>query len=705
MALDDVLERLKLEGEQPDAWLALLDALINDAEGINIKESLLERIKGDEGELYPRAMVAVQLCHRIPTCFMQLSDFIRQSLLQLHERDTGELFTLLTCALQSVIKYFYGTDGSVELFAELTFLRDTAVECIEKKRKHAGVVIRGGRFLQLLASCWSRPALGEVTPTELSLADHPKEHAVRTSALREEGSKTLDRLIGLIWGQEAIPLPAMLALINLMGRLARERPIFLPKIIPALVDLFELPPSRLAEHQVVFLSHTLERQLASLVESAAAEKYYSLIVEVLRKGSSQKGRKRETPAKAKEEEEEEDAELAMVGTKRLKTETASIDTSTVPLHVAVEVVLSTLRKLATEQLKSSLERWRPTPMTRDPRRATEAAAEIAEPAKEDQMVPFELAPRELSLTEASNLLLAQFRAILTGMYDVTLIPKADKRAARVKALIRLAAVLDDAGIVAPREALLQYCLEHLDERLDILLYWLRLLWIKDNGRPTMIPAKDGAYEEACSAVLAHLQELPPQWDEQLVRFLGEAPRLIGDLHVVLIDGLSREPLTRQAALSVAVKLAVQRPAARAELVTLLLSYCQDEDETMRKATLPLVCDKLIPVANSIITETAFKLAHSDERCGIHVDLPLRLAIYQPNLFGHFLNLFASTCHEYITTQVPIICTWLDGENMKSGLSMALTESNIDETPAGIIVERLVEALCRTSMRRVIWMRF
>lgn len=509
----------------------------------------------------------------------------------------GEEVSALAGALPSIIRHLFMYDSrGLTLWKSVLEVRDQLVTAV-RTGEQPGVAIRAARCLQLLATLFSRPlpvgrpedepALSRGDPEED--IELPKGHAfLKGAMLREEAARTVDRLIealmmrrrscngDLVQQQQqqqqleredmdrdrdvtttvedstsegtksnaynARWLPLLLAMINLLGRLAGSRPVWLSKIVPALIDLYEAATGAGLEDGVLgsgsgsgsiltHLAHALEKQLEGLMECAAAEKYYPLIVESLKKGKASMAalmaapggsgkRRRPSPSPspssssssataattAMGDEEDEDAALAKVGTKRIRTAvtspmvvasstTASIglDVTRVPLALAADVVVHLLRSLDMHQVVRALETWRPEASIvarRDPRRAppssasssqsplSAAAATAGEAAKTasgtDQMVPFVLGPRRLTEVEALSLHQAQLLRLLQTTEELF---AGDRRKDRQRELVRLIHVLP-ASLV---DVLINFCFAALGERLSLLLYCLRLLWTRPDG--------------------------------------------------------------------------------------------------------------------------------------------------------------------------------------------------------------------------------
>lgn len=568
------------------SWKEFLEYLEGDGKLDRKKQSKLIKLLGHtEGELVEKVSVGLLVCGRYPEMASEVFPIIQSLLIAPFTTPIlfGEMITIIACMLVPLLQHNTIPDGFISFRAHLISLIRTS--------DHAGVLIRGARLLLLFV------LMGSTRPVECEEEDEMSLLASFSSTPTsiEDANLCLSELISLVW-RDNMSSTVLLAVVNLLGRIARLRPIFLSKVVPAMVALFESLPERLADHQRTHLAHTLEKQLASLVETAAAEKYYSLIVEVLKKGAGGRGGKRRRGAG---EEDEDESTLAAVGTKKIKTE-ISIDIEKVPLQKASDIVITLLRSIQMEQFEQAMARWRPVAhaQVRDPRRHDPRQAPVMETSsvaamdnKADQMVPFELAPRILDDIEQNQLFIAQYRAVLEGLSDNTIIQDAKERKLKLKSLLRMAALLELSSL---GEMLVDYCFGNLDERMATLLYWLRLLWLGPSLEK---------YEEAYEMILARMQELAaengPQWEVHLQRMLVDAPQIIADTHLTLLSWLCEESTSRTLALAVMEQIAIKRPTLREGIVDKLLSYCSCKDEALRRSAIVAVCDCLSKIQDAL----------------------------------------------------------------------------------------------------------
>ncbi|PJF16634.1 hypothetical protein PSACC_03559 [Paramicrosporidium saccamoebae] len=659
--------------------------------------AVVKMLTKGKGQDLDRAFVALHVCARNGEYGTELIPLVEKALSETNEPVLlGEVFTRFACALPSLIRLVY-TSNNFDLWDVINGLRERILGLM-KESSHAGVIIRGARMLQMFVLYCSNRSQDEDEMEEdefsldtLTLTDDSK---IKLNDIKQVSSASLDQLIAILW-RDNVPSNALLAVSNLLGRIARLRPPFLPKIVPALIELFETQPERLAEHQRLHLGHTLEKQLASLVECAAAEKYYSLIVEVLKK-STKYGKKR------RNEEDDDESLLANVGTKKIKAE-PTVEIEKVSLSTAIEVLLHALRLTPVERLRSSLERWRPTAhvQVRDPRRLDPRQPQIQASSVDmavDQMVPFELAPRVIDEAERSQLLLNQYKAILEGMSDNAIFQDAKERKSQLKSLLRLAAVLENAVI---GELLIDYWFVNLDERMAALLYWMRLVWLQ---------ADREKYQSSYALILARLQELAaensPQWEAFLQRFLIETPEIVGDLHITLLDWLCVTPSTRTLTLAVIEQVSIKRPAVRMSLVTRLLVFCVSEDESLRKAATAIICDSLIELqdVSSLVSSAATDALNSIDPTvpGIQMDLVLRLIVRRPDIvFGKYFvtyNGLDAAVQEYCVSQLSLLCSMPDLEKSVVSLCNYLLQAPISVDPVGVWIEKTLEHLCRHSIQ-------
>lgn len=653
-------------------------------------------------------------------------------------RVLGELLSRLSNRLPETLRMIYkGGPGMVmawnELLQTLEMVRE---ELLAPERPPSAVAIRGARLLQLmvLGMTWNRrvegdeDGEGDCTDELVTLQQLSKDGQLKPSVVREAAHRLLDALIMLLWRGNAA-LGSQLAIINLLGRTAKRRPHFLAKIIPALVDLYEGLSGggrgELKEHQKTFLENTLERQLAGIVEMPAAEKFYPLIVEALKKFSSGRAKRKRAVSEEKGtlsggpvvEEEEDDAMLAAVGTKRMKIDPAVVELRVEKLafHHVAQVLVTALRSTSMDQVRKAIEKWRPTPQVRDPRRApTEAPADVN---KVDQVVPFELAPRELDSREYAQVSLNRFKCLLEGFSDATLLRDKQRRKCLTRSLLRLAVLIQNLSSASSEtsssiisDLIVAFCFENIEERMNILQYWLRILWINSSGeRPEDAKTLQDLYENCYSVAVESLQQLvvenSTQWATPVQKFFQEAPLLCSDVHVKILDWICTTSETRMAGLVIVEHLIVNRPAIQVELFeSLLMRYCQSPDESLRKAAISIAVDNLSKSSQyyPILKDHAIELlkshhsdsANTDDDAVYRVDLPLRLACGSVEFFKVFLSEFEAqsmSVKEHLINQVPIIVTIISPE---------CCEYLVQQPAVGsvqLFLEKIIEGLINSSM--------
>lgn len=708
----------------------------------------------------------------------------------------SEEISALVGALPSIIRHLFMYDSrGLALWKSIIEVRDQLVAAL-RTGEHPGVAIRAARCLQLLATVFSRSPTAGRPDEEPSLPrgdpeediELPKGHAfLKGAMLREEASRTVDRLIEALmlrWracNGEGVPtqpplergnmdrdandapsggeparegdkghvhgtrwLPLLLAMINLLGRLAGSRPLWLSKIVPALIDLYEAATGPGPEEgalgsgsgsTLTHLAHALEKQLEGLMECAAAEKYYPLIVESLKKGKasmaaapgSSNKRKRATlssttaaAAAAAGDEEDEDAALAKVGTKRIRTtDSASattagatapptgLDVTRVPLALAVDVVIHVLRSVEMRQVGRALETWRPEApgARRDPRRApppsqspppsSVGGGETAKAASgADQMVPFVLAPRVLTEAEAGSLHQTQLLRLLQTTEELF---AGDVRKDRQRELVRLINALPPSLV----DIVIDFCFATPGERLPLLLYCLRLLWVRGDQHasgastiPDELAPLDSGYGPIYERVLTRMQEMVseqvPQWEVYLQRFLLDAPSLVGEGHLALLGWLCRQDNAgiRIAGLALIEALIGGRPALAPALTGLLLELATGEE---RHAAI-MVIDRLLPgkrtrpLILAAVRDTPLALATSD--------LILHVALRLPELLPQTVSAYdraEEAIHQHCLAHVGRFL-------LDRPLVQQLLRETIDvDTPWGVLLERIADAVCRQGL--------
>lgn len=720
-------------------------------------EEMIKELEGaGDKSLEFRLACASHLLSMRPELAARLLRFWRDGYRAMHRgngRLLGELLSRLACCLPDVLRTIYcGGPHCLETWNELLqmlhMIRDELLGGTE--RPSTAVVIRGARMLQMMVMglTWQRRSEGDQDAEEdraeemVTLQHLSREnHQLRAGAVREEANKLLDSLIMLVWRGE-VALAAQLAIVNLLGRTARRRPTLLAKIIPTLIDLYEAinggggngsGRGELKEHQRMYLENTLERQLAGLVEMPAAEKFYPLIVEALKKSSSTRSRKRRpgpednkaaattnVAAAAAAEEEEEDATLAAVGTKRMKIDsaTAELRVERLNFHHAAEVLIATMRSISMEQIRKAIEGWRPSPQVRDPRRAPAESAPVEGSGKTDQIVPFALGSRELDAREYVQLFLTRFKVLLEGFCDASLLRDKHRRKGLTRSLLRLAMVLQNLShshslfstSSAVADLVVAFCFENVEERMSLLLYWLRILWVNAQGAAAEeSPAVQELYDTCYTLAVESLQQLvaenATQWQVPLQKFLQEAPLLCADLHVRLLDWICSTPATRMAGLVLVEQLIINRPALRDVLFgALLMNYCQSADESLRKAAITILVDSLgkSPQYLQMLVASSTRLLEDGagaRSSDMYVyDLPLRLACSNVQLLELLLSKFdeqGASVKEYLLGQVSVVASLLSPQCCEVLVSRPLLG------PAQALVERLVESLLKNSMHATV----
>lgn len=787
--LSSVLSRVE---DSPEGWRRLNDQLLegslkgDDAESsLEAMQQLVDQSHYKDETLPDRLQVVITLASldAAPPLAAMMLHSLREArpAETLSGKQLAKMILSLSSALPAVLRALYlnapVAEGRLSLWEEVLLLRGLVEQVVSNHCSDSAVMIRVVRLLQMLVMCLTRKPTDEDSSMEdeevtLDLLPRDGSGPLRHGVVREEASRLLDLFISLLWRAE-LPLGPVLAALNLLGRVARLRPFLLAKIVPALIGKFENPtagPAGLEEHQRVFLEHTVERQLASLVECPAAEKYYPLIVEALKKSSKYSAsRKRRADAEPgasaatgaprdaapPDEDDDSASTLANVGTKRIKSDAPlAVDIESLPLPAVIEIILRTLStNVSVEQIRGALEQWRPSPKVRDPRRQAEEAAAVVATAgiaapgvaegpdgKVDQVVPFELAPRLIEPVERHQLLRSRLEFLLASLADATLLRDAGRRGSRIKSLLRLIALLSkisgaDGGSPssgALAEMVLDFCFdgEQLEERFPILMYWLGILWLNQNDGDAPVqdiaqPAAGswsyaGTYELAMERLQDLVAHMSPQWDVYLQRFFSDAPSLLGDLHLTLLEWVCKVPATRLPGFAIIEGLVKSRPALRAGLCRLIYDFAtREEDGALRKAAIAVATEglfKMEPLRQDVIAFAqkllldATVAATPEEGGGggggdaspsvAAMDLPIRLALVAPEMLESILMLLDreppavnQPTVDHITKELLASAPLISPETLSGLCNSAIQE----DRRSGILLGRLCEFLSKNSM--------
>lgn len=355
------------------------------------------------------------------------------------------------------------------------------------------------------------------------------DERVLASNLKEDISKNLNRVSSVDscgdFVKEFPPPTALLGLVSLLGQVVRSRPSFLSKIVPSFIGLYEAAiiitddfESKNTHNFLTswpssdrkFLIRILARQLSGLMEVPEVERYAPLITEALRRVQSDK----ESP-----EIDEDDRILDEIGVIKEKPLDISlapgvIDVSKIALIPACEILYRTLLTLDLGNLKAGLQVWRPSassdtisidqkPETApllDPRSQENSEVSVSENfvEKSQKTIPieesFELFPRILVGEEKQMVIDANYKALLAlngGDYKMG---ESVRKRQKLSHIVRLGSILDMLSNNRRAGAnLVDYCFQDLSERVSLLTYWLRLVWVRDvfNKLYSNFPIADG----------------------------------------------------------------------------------------------------------------------------------------------------------------------------------------------------------------------